>query len=159
MAMGDRHHHVGNLTADPELRTIGQGAQVASFTIANTRAYTTSRPASTRMGRRCSYAARHGTTSPSIARSHWPKACASSPKAGSDSTRIRRRTALTEPSWSCRVDEIGPSLRFRHGWSRPHRPTAWNPSAAIRRAGATVNTGARRLEPTADPVHATSHCR
>ena len=27
---------VGNLTADPELRTTGQGAQVASFTIANT---------------------------------------------------------------------------------------------------------------------------
>lgn len=27
---------VGNITADPELRTTGQGAQVASFTIANT---------------------------------------------------------------------------------------------------------------------------
>ena len=27
---------VGNLTADPELRTTGQGAQVASFTVANT---------------------------------------------------------------------------------------------------------------------------
>ena len=27
---------VGNLTADPELRTIGSGATVASFTIAST---------------------------------------------------------------------------------------------------------------------------
>ena len=30
---------IGNLTADPELRTIGSGASVASFTIASTPAH------------------------------------------------------------------------------------------------------------------------
>ncbi len=45
---------VGNLTADPELRTIGSGATVASFTIASTREPGIVRPTSSRMVRRCS---------------------------------------------------------------------------------------------------------
>lgn len=45
---------VGNLTADPELRTIGSGATVASFTIASTPRTWNVRPTSSRMVRRCS---------------------------------------------------------------------------------------------------------
>ena len=67
---------VGNLTADPELRTTGQGAQVASFTIANTARVYNKQTGQYRMGRRCSCAARHGVTWPRIARRALRRACA-----------------------------------------------------------------------------------
>lgn len=93
---------VGNLTADPELRATGQGAQVASFTIANTpRQYnrqTGQYEDGDALFLRCSAwndLAQHCVRS-------LAKACASSLRADSDSTRIRRRTARTAPSWSCR---------------------------------------------------------
>lgn len=84
---------VGNLTADPELRTTGQGAQVASFTIANTpRQYnrqTGQYEDGDALFLRCS------------AWNDLAQHCVRSlAKAGSSSTRIRRRTAPIGPSWS-----------------------------------------------------------
>ena len=90
---------VGNLTADPELRTLSNGNPVASFTIASTpRTYnrqTQQYEDGAALFLRCSAwndLARHISQSCS-------KACASSPPAGSPNARIRRRTAPTAP-WS-----------------------------------------------------------
>ena len=52
---------VGNLTADPEIRTVGNGSSVASFTIAST-------PRTWNRNRLCSCAAPRGATWPNIAR-------------------------------------------------------------------------------------------
>ena len=60
---------VGNLTADPEIRTTGSGASVASFTIAST-----PRTCSKTV-RLCSCAAPLGVTSPLIARRALRRAC------------------------------------------------------------------------------------
>lgn len=82
---------IGNLTADPELRTLSDGNPVASFTIASTpRTYnrrTQQYEDGTALFLRCSAwndLARHIT----------------SPKAASPNTRIRRMTARTAPSWN-----------------------------------------------------------
>ena len=60
---------VGNLTADPELRTIASGVVVCGFTIASTPRIWNRQTTSTRTGRRCSCAAARGVIWPTIARS------------------------------------------------------------------------------------------
>ena len=58
---------IGNLTADPELRTIGSGASVASFTIASTPRTFNRQSGQWEDGRRSSCAARLGVNSPTTA--------------------------------------------------------------------------------------------
>ena len=91
---------IGNLTADPELRTIGSGASVASFTIASTPRTFNRQSGQWEDGQalflRCS------------AWRELADHCAQSLSKGmrviaqGRSARIRRTTAPTVPSWSCR---------------------------------------------------------
>lgn len=67
---------VGNLTADPELRTIASGAVVCGFTIASTPRIWNRQANQYEDGRRCSCAAARGVIWPIIARSPCPRACA-----------------------------------------------------------------------------------
>lgn len=90
---------VGNLTADPELRTTGTGTQVCGFTIASTPRVWNRQANQYEDGQslfmRCSaWRDLAGHCAQSLS-----KACASSPPAGSPNARIRRRTAPTAP-WS-----------------------------------------------------------
>lgn len=55
---------VGNLTADPEIRTIGTGATVANFTVASTPRVWNRQTNQYEDVRPCSCAAAHGATSP-----------------------------------------------------------------------------------------------
>lgn len=129
---------VGNLTADPELRTTGQGAQVASFTIANTpRQYnrqTGQYEDGDALFLRCSAwndLAQHCVRS-------LVKGMRVIPKAGSSSTRIRRRTAPIGPSWSCKWMKSG----HRCGTRRRRSP------ASAARAVPSTATPHRRSRPS-----------
>lgn len=90
---------VGNLTADPELRTTGTGTQVCGFTIASTPRVWNRQANQYEDGQSLFMRAPPGATSPGIAPSRCPRACVSSPPAGSPSAPIRLRTARTAP-WS-----------------------------------------------------------
>ena len=133
---------VGNLTADPELRTTGQGAQVASFTIANTaRVYNKQTgqygdgPA---LFMRCS------------AWNDLAQHCAQSLAKG---MRVIAQGRLRQHSYQShdgtnrtvvelQVDEIGPSLRYATAQvariSHQGGPVYGNPASTQ----PTVNTGA-----------------
>lgn len=133
---------VGNLTADPELRTTGQGAQVASFTIANTaRVYnkqTGQYEDGAALFMRCS------------AWNDLAQHCAQSLAKG---MRVIAQGRLKQHSYQAQdgtnrtvvelqVDEIGPSLRYATAQvariSHQGGPVYGNPAAQT----PTVNTGA-----------------
>lgn len=133
---------VGNLTADPELRTTGQGAQVASFTIANTaRVYnkqTGQYEDGAALFMRCS------------AWRDMASHCAQSLAKG---MRVIAQGRLRQHSYQAQdgtnrtvvelqVDEIGPSLRYATAQvariSHQGGPVYGNPASTQ----PTVNTGA-----------------
>ena len=133
---------VGNLTADPELRTTGQGAQVASFTIANTaRVYnkqTNQYEDGPALFMRCS------------AWNDLAQHCAQSLAKG---MRVIAQGRLRQHSYQAQdgtnrtvvelqVDEIGPSLRYATAQvariSPQGGPVSGNPASTQ----PTVNTGA-----------------
>lgn len=134
---------VGNLTADPELRTTGQGAQVASFTIANTaRVYnkqTGQYEDGAALFMRCS------------AWNDLAQHCAQSLAKG---MRVIAQGRLRQHSYQAQdgtnrtvvelqVDEIGPSLRYATAQvaridRRPQGPVYSNPAAQT----PTATTGA-----------------
>lgn len=133
---------VGNLTADPELRTTGQGAQVASFTIANTaRVYnkqTGQYEDGAALFMRCS------------AWNDLAQHCAQSLAKG---MRVIAQGRLRQHSYQAQdganrtvvelqVDEIGPSLRYATAQvariSHQGGPVYGNPASTQ----PTVNTGA-----------------
>lgn len=132
---------VGNLTADPEIRTTSQGAQVASFTIANTaRVYnkqTGQYEDGAALFMRCS------------AWNDLAQHCAQSLAKG---MRVIAQGRLKQHSYQAQdgtnrtvvelqVDEIGPSLRYATAQvvriSHQGGPVYGNPAAPP-----TVNTGA-----------------
>ena len=103
---------IGNLTADPELRTTGQGAQVASFTIANTsRVYnkqTGQYEDGATLFMRCSA---------------WRDMASHCARSLAKGMRVIAQGRLTQRSYQAQdgtnrtvvelqVDEIGPSLRY-----------------------------------------------
>lgn len=134
---------VGNLTADPELRTTGQGAQVASFTVANTaRVYnkqTGQYEDGAALFMRCS------------AWNDLAQHCAQSLAKG---MRVIAQGRLRQHSYQAQdgtnrtvvelqVDEIGPSLRYATAQvaridRRPQGPVYGNPAAQT----PTATTGA-----------------
>lgn len=133
---------VGNLTADPELRTTGQGAQVVSFTIANTaRVYnkqTGQYEDGAALFMRCS------------AWNDLAQHCVQSLAKG---MRVIAYGRLKQHSYQAQdgtnrtvvelqVDEIGPSLRYATAQvtriSHQGGPVYGNPAAQT----PTVNTGA-----------------
>lgn len=133
---------VGNLTADPEPRTTGQGAQVASFTIANTaRVYnkqTGQYEDGAALFMRCS------------AWNDLAQHCAQSLAKG---MRVIAQGRLRQHSYQAQdgtnrtvvelqVDEIGPSLRYATAQvsriSHQGGPVYGNPASTQ----PTVNTGA-----------------
>lgn len=131
---------VGNLTADPELRTTGQGAQVASFTIANTARVYNKQTGQYEDGpalfMRCS------------AWRDMASHCAQSLAKG---MRVIAQGRLQQHSYQAQdgtnrtvmelqVDEIGPSLRYATAQvsRQPQGPVYGNPAAQT----PTVNTGA-----------------
>lgn len=133
---------VGNLTADPELRTTGQGAQVASFTIANTARVYNKQTGQYEDGpalfMRCS------------AWNDLAQHCAQSLAKG---MRVIAQGRLRQHSYQAQdgtnrtvvelqVDEIGPSLRYATAQvariSRQGGPVYGNPASTQ----PTVNTGA-----------------
>lgn len=134
---------VGNLTADPELRTTGHGAQVASFTIANTARVYNKQTGQYEDGpalfMRCS------------AWRDMASHCAQSLAKG---MRVIAQGRLQQHSYQAQdgtnrtvmelqVDEIGPSLRYAtaqvHRISRQDGPVYGNPASP---QPTTVNTGA-----------------
>lgn len=133
---------IGNLTADPELRTTGQGAQVASFTIANTARVYNKQTGQYENGpalfMRCS------------AWNDLAQHCAQSLAKG---MRVIAQGRLRQHSYQAQdgtnrtvvelqVDEIGPSLRYATAKvsriSHQGGPIYGNPAAQT----PTVNTGA-----------------
>lgn len=133
---------VGNLTADPELRTTGQGAQVASFTVANTARVYNKQTGQYEDGpalfMRCS------------AWNDLAQHCAQSLAKG---MRVIAQGRLRQHSYQAQdgtnrtvveltVDEIGPSLRYATVQvariSRQGGPVYGNPASPQ----PTVNTGA-----------------
>lgn len=150
---------VGNLTADPELRTTGQGAQVASFTIANTpRQYnrqTGQYEDGDALFLRCSA---------------WNDLAQHCIQSLSKGMRVIAQGRLKQHSYQAQdgtnrtvvelqVDEIGPSLRYataqvarisRQGGSRLRQP---------RIAAAARQHRRRWLEPTAATVGADTATR
>lgn len=133
---------VGNLTSDPEIRTTGQGAQVASFTIANTaRVYnkqTGQYEDGAALFMRCS------------AWNDLAQHCAQSLAKG---MRVIAQGRLRQHSYQAQdgtnrtvvelqVDEIGPSLRYATAQvsriSHQGGPVYGNPASTQ----PTVNTGA-----------------
>ena len=133
---------VGNLTTDPELRTTGQGAQVASFTIANTARVYNKQTGQYEDGPalflRCS------------AWNDLAQHCAQSLAKG---MRVIAQGRLRQHSYQAQdgtnrtvvelqVDEIGPSLRYATAQvsriSHQGGPVYGNPAAQT----PTVNTGA-----------------
>nr|DAY95365.1 MAG TPA: Single stranded DNA binding protein [Caudoviricetes sp.] len=135
---------VGNLTADPELRTTGQGAQVASFTIANTARVYNKQTGQYEDGpalfMRCS------------AWRDMASHCAQSLAKG---MRVIAQGRLQQHSYQAQdgtnrtvmelqVDEIGPSLRYATAQvsrisRQPQGPVYGNPASP---QPTTVNTGA-----------------
>ena len=151
---------VGNLTADPELRTTGQGAQVASFTIANTARVYNKQTGQYEDGpalfMRCS------------AWRDMASHCAQSLAKG---MRVIAQGRLQQHSYQAQdgtnrtvmelqVDEIGPSLRYATAQRQPHRPTSRHGSAVCgdhRRADADRRRrrqAARAEQPGADAATA-----
>lgn len=134
---------VGNLTADPELRTTGQGAQVASFTIANTARVYNKQTGQYEDGpalfMRCS------------AWNDLAQHCAQSLAKG---MRVIAQGRLRQHSYQAQdgsnrtviemqVDEIGPSLRYATAQvsrisRQPQGPVYGNPAAQT----PTATTGA-----------------
>ena len=133
---------IGNLTADPELRTTGQAAQVASFTIANTARVYNKQTGQYEDGpalfMRCS------------AWNDLAQHCAQSLAKG---MRVIAQGRLRQHSYQAQdgtnrtvvelqVDEIGPSLRYATAQvsriSHQGGPVYGNPAAQT----PTVNTGA-----------------
>lgn len=133
---------VGNLTADPELRTTGQGAQVASFTIANAARVYNKQTGQYEDGpalfMRCS------------AWNDLAQHCVQSLAKG---MRVIAQGRLRQHSYQAQdgtnrtvvelqVDEIGPSLRYATAQvsriSHQGGPVYGNPAAQT----PTVNTGA-----------------
>ena len=145
---------VGNLTADPEIRTTGSGAAVVSFTIASTprtwNRNTNQFEDGQALFMRCS------------AWRDMAEHCAQSPAKG---MRVIARGRLTQHSWEdeqhqrrtsmeLQVDEIGPSLRYATAEvTKAQRGTAGaygNPSSAP--AGYTGGaTAAGASLPPSDP--------
>lgn len=134
---------VGNLTADPELRTTGQGAHVASFTIANTARVYNKQAGQYEDGpalfMRCS------------AWNDLAQHCAQSLAKG---MRVIAQGRLRQHSYQAQdgtnrtvmelqVDEIGPSLRYATAQvsrisRQPQGPVYGNPAVQT----PTVNTSA-----------------
>ena len=133
---------IGNLTADPELRTTGQGAQVAGFTIANTARVYNKQTGQYEDGpalfMRCS------------AWNDLAQHCAQSLAKG---MRVIAQGRLRQHSYQAQdgtnrtvvelqVDEIGPSLRYATAQvariSHQGGPVYGNPASTQ----PTVNTGA-----------------
>lgn len=133
---------IGNLTADPEIRTVGNGAQVASFTIANTARVYNKQTGQYEDGpalfMRCS------------AWNDLAQHCAQSLAKG---MRVIAQGRLRQHSYQAQdgtnrtvvelqVDEIGPSLRYATAQvariSHQGGPVYGNPAAQT----PTVNTGA-----------------
>lgn len=132
---------VGNLTADPEIRTTSQGAQVASFTIANAprnfNKQTGQYEDGSTLFMRCS------------AWNEFGQHCARSLAKG---MRVIAQGRLQQRSYRAQdgsnrtvvelqVDELGPSLRYAtaqvHRISRQDGPVYGNPASPQ----PTVNTG------------------
>lgn len=133
---------VGNLTADPELRTTGQGAQVASFTIANTARVYNKQTGQYEDGpalfMRCSA---------------WNDLAQHCVRSLAKGMRVIAQGRLRQHSYQAQdgtnrtvmelqVDEIGPSLRYATAQvsriSHQGGPIYGNPAAQT----PTVNTGA-----------------
>lgn len=133
---------IGNLTADPEIRTVGNGAQVASFTIANTARVYNKQTGQYEDGpalfMRCS------------AWNDLAQHCAQSLAKG---MRVIAQGRLRQHSYQAQdgtnrtvvelqMDEIGPSLRYATAQvariSHQGGPVYGNPAAQT----PTVNTGA-----------------
>jgi single-strand DNA-binding protein len=134
---------IGNLTSDPEIRTTSQGAQVASFTIANTprnfNKQTGQYEDGSTLFMRCS------------AWNEFGQHCARSLAKG---MRVIAQGRLQQRSYQAQdgsnrtvvelqVDELGPSLRYAtaqvHRISRQDGPVYGNPASP---QPTTVNTGA-----------------
>ena len=132
---------IGNLTSDPEIRTTSQGAQVASFTIANTprnfNKQTGQYEDGSTLFMRCS------------AWNEFGQHCARSLAKG---MRVIAHGRLQQRSYQAQdgsnrtvvelqVDELGPSLRYAtaqvHRISRQGGPVYGNPASPQ----PTVNTG------------------
>ena len=134
---------VGNLTADPEIRTIGSGAAVASFTIAST----------PRTWNRNSNQFEDGQAL-FLRCSAWRDMAEHCAQSLSKGMRVIAQGRLQQRSYQAQdgsnrtvielqVDEIGPSLRYATAQvsridRRPQGPIYGNPAAQT----PTVNTGA-----------------
>ncbi len=104
---------VGNLTADPELRTTGNGASVASFTIASTaRTYNRNTGQFEDGNALFMRAAPPGAISPSIAPARCPKACVSSRRGRLQQRSYQAQDGSNRTVIEMTIDEIGPSLRY-----------------------------------------------
>ncbi|KAB5910711.1 single-stranded DNA-binding protein [Bifidobacterium adolescentis] len=150
---------VGNLTADPEIRTTGSGAAVASFTIASTprtwNRNTNQFEDGQALFMRCS------------AWRDMAEHCAQSLAKG---MRVIAQGRLTQHSWEdeqhqrrtsmeLQVDEIGPSLRYATAQvAKAQRGTAGaygNPASMP--AGYTGGATAGASLPPSDPWGSSSH--
>ena len=140
---------VGNLTADPELRTTGQGAQVASFTIANTARVYNKQTGQYEDGpalfMRCS------------AWRDMASHCAQSLAKG---MRVIAQGRLQQHSYQAQdgtnrtvmelqVDEIGPSLRYATAQvsrisRQPQGPVYGNPAAQTSTPAQAAGANSRR---------------
>lgn len=134
---------VGNITADPEIRTVGNGAQVASFTIA----------ATTRNFNRQSNQYEDGPTL-FMRCSAWRDMASHCAQSLAKGMRVIAQGRVQQHSYQAQdgtnrtvmelqVDEIGPSLRYATAQvsridRRPQGPVYGNPAAQT----PTVNTGA-----------------
>lgn len=134
---------VGNITADPEIRTVGNGAQVASFTIA----------ATTRNFNRQSNQYEDGPTL-FMRCSAWNDLAQHCARSLAKGMRVIAQGRLQQRSYQAqdgsnrtvielRVDEIGPSLRYATAQvskiSHQGSPVYGNPASP---QPTTVNTGA-----------------
>lgn len=133
---------IGNLTADPEIRTTSQGAQVASFTIANT-----PRTFNKQTGQYEDGAALF------LRCSAWRDMATHCAQSLSKGMRVIAQGRLQQRSYQAQdgsnrtviemqVDEIGPSLRYAAAQvnriSRQGGPVYGNPTTAA----PSINTGA-----------------
>lgn len=134
---------IGNLTADPEIRTVGNGAQVASFTIA----------ATTRNFNRQSNQYEDGPTL-FMRCSAWNDLAQHCARSLAKGMRVIAQGRLQQRSYQAqdgsnrtvielRVDEIGPSLRYATAqvskMSHQGGPVYGNPASPQPSA---INTGA-----------------
>lgn len=146
---------IGNLTADPELRTVGQGSQVASFTIAST----------PRNFNRQSNQYEDGPTL-FMRCSAWRDMAGHCAQSLSKGMRVIAQGRLQQRSYQAndgtqrtivemQVDEIGPSLRYataqvsRTNGQQGHRPPANGGYTGGASYGAP--TPSQPQEPATDP--------